>query len=185
MDINTQQTSIINCKIGRIDQKFDNRGSFQKIYQASKINQILPEFSLEESYITNSHQGVLRGMHFQIPPSDHSKVVICLQGEVHDVFLDLRQGQHYGKVDSVILSEHEQNVIFLPSGIAHGFLTLSKNATLLYLVSSEYNPAHDRGIMWDSFEHNWPIKNPIISDRDTRHAKFSEFDAISSWSQHD
>lgn len=181
MNITSRKSIISGCTIATLPRYDDERGFFHKVYQKSYFDKYLKGFTIAEGYITRSKKGVLRGMHFQVPPSDHSKVVICLEGEVHDVFLDLRRGHTYGQHDAVTLSHNNVNAIFLPAGIAHGFLTLSEEAALLYLVSTEHDPQNDMGIMWNSFGYRWPNENPVTSERDEKHMDFDQFKKLNLW----
>ena len=106
------------------------------------------------------------------------KLVYCVQGEVLDVVLDLRKGSPtYGTVDTFNLSAEKGNYLYIPKGMAHGFLATSETATLVYKVSTVYDPLNDMGVRWDSFGFNWPTSTPIISDRDSNIKPLSEFDS--------
>lgn len=159
----------------------DDRGSFFKLFHESGVGVYLPGFLPREIYLTTSARGVLRGMHFQVPPYDHAKVVISLSGRVCDVLLDLRPGPGYGAVTSVELSPEGQNAVLLPKGIAHGFYAHENNSSLLYLVETVHSPENDRGVMWNSFGYDWPISNPILSQRDQRHPALDQFVAPPEW----
>lgn len=130
-----------------------------------------------EMYISSSHQGVIRGMHFQIPPHDHNKLVCCIQGRVWDVVVDLRCGSPtYGKYFATYLDENEGKQLLIPKGCAHGFLSLSDQSMLVYAVDSEYSREHDKGIRWDSCNIAWPLLYPpILSDRDQSFPALNEF----------
>ena len=156
--------------------KIDARGSFLKIWEfESWLNAGLP-VRWSEVYVTKSKKNVLRGMHFQVPPADHEKTVTVLDGEILDVALDIRRSSKtYGKYFSKILSADSPVVIFLPKGLAHGFLVLSTSATVLYHTTSAYSPEKDGGIRWDTFHFPWPQINPILSARDQSHPSFDCF----------
>lgn len=165
------------CKIIEVDVFRDERGFFQKIYHQDEYQENALDMIFKEQYFTCSNKNVLRGMHFQLPPYDQSKLVTCLTGSVLDVFLDLRKNSKtYGQTDSYILSKDSGKSIFLPSGIAHGFLSLEDNSGMLYSTSTVYNPESDYGIMWNSINYRWPIDKPKVSDRDKSHMTFNEFD---------
>lgn len=147
-----------------------------KTLQYSAFKALGLETDYREVFYTNSTRGVLRGMHFQVPPSDHVKLVYCVSGAVCDIALDLRIGSPtYGQHEVYELNADEKNAVYLPSGIAHGFQVRSENAGVFYHVSSEHDPARDQGIRWDSFGAPWPLENPVISARDATHVPFSEF----------
>ena len=165
------------CKIIEVDIFRDKRGTFKKIYHQNKYQENGLNVIFKEQYLTCSNKNVLRGMHFQLPPHDQSKLVSCLTGSVLDVFLDLRRNSKtYGQTDSFILSKDSGKSIFLPSVIAHGFLSLEDNSGMLYNTSTVYNPDSDYGIMWNSIDYRWPINKPQVSERDKNHVVFDQFD---------
>lgn len=157
----------------RLTPSTDPRGFFLKIWEkVSWQTEGLPT-QWSEIFITKSRKGVLRGMHYQEPPAEHDKMVMVLEGEILDVALDIRtQSKSYGKFHSVNLTEHEHTVLFLPRGLAHGFLVLSASATVLYQTTSPYCAERDTGVLWNSFGFPWPTANPILSQRDQSHTSF-------------
>jgi len=170
------ESRLIGCKLIEASIFHDKRGTFQKIYHENEFQNNGSSMLFREQYFTSSGKGVLRGMHFQLPPHDHCKLITCLTGSVLDVILDLRKdSKTYGQTDSFILSADSGKAVFLPVGFAHGFLSLEENSGMLYNTSTVYNPSSDRGIMWNSFDYNWPIKEPNLSDRDDNHIHFNQF----------
>ncbi len=156
----------------------DHRGNFTKTFQDSFFKQAGIGFDLRESYFSLSHKQVIRGMHFQLPPHDHAKVVYCPLGSILDVLIDLRKesdtyGQHY----AAELSAANHRAYYIPKGFAHGFKALSDNAMTYYLVSSEYNQQHDTGIRYDSFGFDWEYVTPILSERDLSFPALKDFDS--------
>ena len=129
----------------------------------------------EEEFYSVSRQDVIRGMHFQVPPHDHVKLVYCPVGAVLDVLLDLRSGPGYGRFASVTLSADDPHVLVIPKGIAHGFRSLTNDSLLIYKTSTEYSQSYDRGIGWDSFGFDWGVDVPVLSERDCAHPEFSSF----------
>lgn len=129
-----------------------------------------------EEYYSVSHKNVLRGMHFQSPPKEHTKLVYCVFGEVIDAVVDLRIGSPaYGKFELFDLSAEKANIIYISPGLAHGFYVVSEKAILLYKVSTMYSPEYDTGIHWNSVSIPWPNKTPIVSQRDDKLSPFLEF----------
>ena len=129
--------------------------------------------------ISFSKKGVLRGFHLQVNEAIHGKIITCLAGEILDVFVDLREGPSFGKVFSITLSSFNKDTIFIPKGYGHAFLnTNDKDATILYLVETEHSPTNDVGVKWDSVKFNWPIENPILSDRDKNLPGIEEFQSL-------
>src|SRR5690606_31062155 len=125
-----------------------------------------------------SKKNVIRGMHFQTPPHEHSKIVFCPKGAIIDVIIDLRKNAAtYGQFAVQELSETNHKAYYIPVGFAHGFKALTDDAITYYLVSSEYSKAHDTGIRYDSFGFDWEITNPIIAERDLSFVGLSDFES--------
>lgn len=154
----------------------DARGSFVKTYHQTMLAQAGVHFTLRESYYSFSHKDVIRGMHFQLPPHQHSKVVFCPVGAIMDVIVDLRRASStYGHHYAAELSAANNKACFIPEGFAHGFRALTDNAMTFYLVSSEYNAAHDTGIRYDSIGYDWQVAAPILSARDLSFGALKDF----------
>lgn len=181
MNLHATPLKLPGCFSAHVTKFEDERGSFLKLFNAETIEAYLPGFMPREVYITTSSKGVLRGMHFQLPPNDHAKVVICLNGIITDVLLDLRPGDTYGLTSTIELSPDTQNVVMLPKGIAHGFYAHADASVLLYLVETVHCPKDDKGILWNSFCYDWPNDTPILSVRDTQHSPFTEFLPPHDW----
>lgn len=151
----------------RLDYRSDIRGGFVKTYHEDLLQKASIFFQLKEQYYSISNKNVIRGMHFQIPPFACSKLVTVLSGEILDVVLDLRKySSTYGKYITVPMSAESPSCLFIPVGCAHGFLSLTDHTCMLYNVSELYNAECDTGIRWDSFGYEWPLENPILSERD-------------------
>lgn len=157
-------------------KKFDDlRGSFVKTFSGKVWKAAGIDVEMREEFYSVSAKNVLRGMHFQVPPEDHAKVVYCPVGAVLDVLLDLRAGPTYGKAVGVSLDAREPKLLVIPRGIAHGFLSLTDDSVMVYKTSTEHSPAHDMGLRWDSFGFNWPVENPVLSARDAAHPALADF----------
>jgi len=155
---------------------YDERGSFIKTFNDSVLQQAGIVFELKESYFSFSNKDVVRGMHFQLPPHQHAKIVFCPQGAILDVIVDLRkESSSYGKCHGQVLSASNHQAYYIPEGFAHGFKALTDNALTYYLVSSEYSREHDTGILWDSFGFNWEVATPVISQRDLSFCALRDF----------
>ncbi|MBX2907012.1 MAG: dTDP-4-dehydrorhamnose 3,5-epimerase family protein [Taibaiella sp.] len=164
------------AKLISLPASSDLRGNFIKTFHESSFAKAGIEFTLRESYYSFSHKDVIRGMHFQLPPHDHSKIVFCPVGRIMDVIVDLRRssptyGQHYASE----LSADNHKAYFIPEGFAHGFKALTENAMTYYLVSTEYNGAHDTGISYDSIGYDWQVSAPILSARDLSFGSLADF----------
>jgi dTDP-4-dehydrorhamnose 3,5-epimerase len=156
----------------------DHRGLFVKSFQRSVFEERGLECNFTESFYTESGENVLRGMHFQVPPADHAKLVYCMSGSIWDVALDLRIGSPtFGEHEAYDLSAKYNNAAYLPRGIAHGFFVRSAPAVVVYHVTSEHTPAHDKGIRWDSFGAKWPQSAPVVSLRDESLIPFAQFES--------
>ena len=154
----------------------DERGHFTKWFQTDAFRALGLPTQWAEDYTSVSKNGVIRGLHFQTPPFEHDKLVICLQGRAFDVVLDVRLGSPtWGEHLAFDLSADKPCAVFIPAGCAHGFCALEDNTILLYKVGSIHAPQHDSGIRWDSAEIVWPIKTPIVSKRDQALLELSEF----------
>jgi dTDP-4-dehydrorhamnose 3,5-epimerase len=154
----------------------DERGSFIKTFQESEFKKRNLECDFKESYYTNSNKNVIRGMHFQIPDKEHSKLITIIHGEIMDVILDLRKSSlTFGHHIKVKLSKENGKSIYVPKGCAHGFKVLSSSALTYYMVTTEHAPLYDSGIKLDSFGCNWGAGNSIISERDKNLVSFENF----------
>lgn len=174
----TEALGLPGCLLVHLDRFEDARGSFVKTYQRAAFEAAGMEALEGETFHTVSHKGVLRGMHFQTPPADLAKLVHCMAGTVLDVILDLRRSSPtYLQHCAVLLDGAQSTAIYLPHGIAHGFLATSDSATMAYQVSMPHDPARDAGIRWDSFGCDWPIAQPVLSERDQRHPALADFDS--------
>ena len=154
----------------------DGRGSFVKTFHRDLFRERGLDFEPREEFFSTSAKGVLRGMHFQLPPAAHAKLVYCIAGSVLDVVLDLRKNSpSFGRSCARELSAANREMFFIPAGFAHGFLALADGATMVYQTSSVHSPAHDAGVRWDSFGFDWPVTNPVLSARDTKFPAFCDF----------
>ena len=169
-------TNIPEVKLIKQFRAEDSRGSFVKTFHETSFKNAGIEFEMKESFYSVSHKNVIRGMHFQHPPHDHAKIVFCTEGTIIDVALDIRKNSPtYGQYVCAELSFENNTAIYIPSGFAHGFKTLTDRATTFYFVSSENNRDADDGILHTGFGLNWEIENPIVSLRDMEFKSFDEF----------
>lgn len=171
-----RELSIPDCYEIRPAVLTDERGSFIKTFHRDIFiaNGLFHDFA--EEYYTKSHKGVLRGLHFQVPPMEHFKMVYCASGEVFDAIIDIRKGSPaYGRFETVRLNAETGNILHLAPGIAHGFYVPDGEAVMIYKVSTMYSAGHDSGILWSSIDIPWPDKNPVISQRDRSFKSLAEF----------
>jgi dTDP-4-dehydrorhamnose 3,5-epimerase len=154
----------------------DDRGEFVKTFHADVFAAQGISANWREAYYSRSRQGVIRGMHFQLPPCDHAKIVFCMQGRVLDVVLDLRtRSATFGRHMATELDGTCGEGLVIPRGMAHGFLVLSDEALMAYTLETVHAPSHDAGIRWDSFGMDWGVRDPILSARDRAHPAFHDF----------
>ena len=157
----------------------DRRGFFMEHYRRSSF----VAGGISDIFVQDNHsfsgRGVLRGLHYQTPPKAHSKLVSVVQGEVLDVALDLRRGSpSYARHVAVRLSAENRHQLYVPVGFAHGFAVLSETAHLVYKLSSEYAPEHDRGLRWNdpALGVAWGLGDPVLSDKDQAQPTLEEAD---------
>ena len=152
----------------------DSRGQFSKPFHGENLAR---EFdSISEIIYSKSKKNVIRGLHFQIPPQDVIKLVHCVEGEVKDIFLDLRsKSPTFGEHDSIKLNSIDPISVLIPKGFAHGFSVLSDDATVLYLQSRIFDENSDRGISYKELGIDWEVNDPIVSKKDLNLPKLSEF----------
>ena len=170
------ETTLPGCYLVRCDVMEDERGRFVKTYHDGKFAELGLRTDWREEYYSVSASGVLRGMHFQIPPADHAKLACCVAGEVLDVVVDLRLGSPtFGQCASFLLPADGAESVYVPSGVAHGFVSLRDQSVMQYKVTTVHSPEHDAGILWESLPFDWPIHDPVLSSRDARHPRLADF----------
>ncbi len=156
----------------------DERGYFYESYSKSvfEANGISAEFVQDNQSL--SQKGVLRGLHFQNPPFAQGKLVRAIKGSILDVAVDLRKNSPtYGSQYSLELNETNKTMLWIPPGFAHGFLTLADNTIFSYKCTNTYNKASEDTILWNdpSLSVDWGIKDPILSEKDTKGKSFKDF----------
>lgn len=171
-----QDIPLADAKLLTMPAFADERGVFIKSFHDTTLRENGINFTLKESYFSLSKKNVIRGMHFQTPPHQHSKIVFCPQGAILDVIVDLRRnsptyGHHYAHE----LTADNHKAYYIPEGFAHGFKALTDDAITYYLVSSEYSREHDTGILYNSFGFDWGGEQPVISERDLSFMGMGDF----------
>ncbi|MFO1345119.1 MAG: dTDP-4-dehydrorhamnose 3,5-epimerase [Rhodocyclaceae bacterium] len=155
----------------------DDRGFFFESYNREAFRQAT---GLDPDFVQDNHsrsvKGVLRGLHYQLPPKAQGKLVRVVAGEVFDVAVDIRKGSPtFGKWVAEILSAENKRQMWIPSGFAHGFLTLSETAEFLYKTTDYYSPEHERCIRWDDprLAICWPLDvPPLLAAKDIKGTLF-------------
>lgn len=159
----------------------DERGYFMESFNQSKFRESTGlgiEFVQDNE--SSSSKNVLRGLHFQIPPYEQAKLVRVTAGRVLDVVVDLRKSEpSFGESFSIELSAEKKNMLFIPAGFAHGFLTLDDLNVFSYKCSGYYSKNHERGLMWNDSKLNidWPTDSPLVSEKDSTSLNFSDLDS--------
>lgn len=174
-----KETTLEGCFEIQPKVRGDNRGSFVKTFHEQSFAELGLATDFKEMFYSASVKNVLRGLHFQTPPCDHVKLVYCACGKVLDAAVDLRKNSPtYGKFHVVELDSDKGNMFYLPKGLAHGFLTLSDKAVVIYNLTSVYSPEHDKGILWSSCGIDWNVDFcPILSERDKKHPRLEDFES--------
>ncbi|MBU3143475.1 dTDP-4-dehydrorhamnose 3,5-epimerase [Clostridium sp. CF012] len=154
----------------------DERGYFMETYNYEDFKSAGLDMVFVQDNQSMSKKNVLRGLHFQ-KKYPQGKLVRVIKGEVFDVAVDLRKdSETYGKWVGAILNEENKKQFYVPGGFAHGFLVLSEEAEFVYKCTEVYHPEDEGGIRWDDPEINvdWKIKNPIISEKDSKAPLFKD-----------
>lgn len=155
----------------------DHRGVSIKPFHKNRFDEIGIKSDFREDLAVVSHKNVLRGLHFQKEPYEQEKLIYCIQGSILDVVLDIRKNSNtYGKYLKFNLNSSNKHMLYIPTGFAHGYLSLEENSIVMYKMSNVYNPKFENGIRWNSVGIDWGIESPIISERDTDFMLFDEFD---------
>jgi dTDP-4-dehydrorhamnose 3,5-epimerase len=170
------ELSIKGCFEIQLNKLSDLRGDFVKTFHIEEFKFNNLNYKFNEEFYSVSKKNVLRGFHFQTPNMDCEKITYCISGQVLNVILDIRQGSKtYGKAISIVLSALKANSIYLRSGLANAFFVISDSATMVYKTSKVYSALNDSGILWNSVDFKWPIKSPILSERDKLFPTLSEY----------
>lgn len=161
----------------------DERGYFMESFNAREFKE---KTGIEVSFVqdneSKSRYGVLRGMHFQLPPYTQSKLVRVVKGRVLDVVVDIRIGSPtYGKYEMCELTEDNHRQFFVPKGMAHGFTVLSEEAVFQYKCDDFYHPESERAIAWNDPDLNiqWPVnmEDVVLSEKDKHHPCLKDFES--------
>ena len=148
----------------------DDRGFFARTWDRDQFEAFGLDPEVAQCSVSFNHRrGTLRGLHFQAPPREETKLVRCTRGRLWDVIVDVRPGSSTrGRHFAVVLSAEEGNALYVPKGMAHGFITLEDATEVFYQISERYSPDHSRGYRWDDpiFAIPWPEPVEVMSDKD-------------------
>jgi dTDP-4-dehydrorhamnose 3,5-epimerase len=174
--MNLKPTPIPGVFVIEPERHADERGFFARLWSpdalsAHGLNASLAQISL--SY--NERRGTLRGLHYQAPPMQETKIVRCTRGAIFDVAVDLRpESPTFRRWTAHELTESNRSMLYIPEGCAHGFQTLADGCEVLYFISCAYSPSHGRGVRWDdpAFGIEWPAGDRIMNARDRTYPDF-------------
>ena len=158
----------------------DNRGYFIEIHRQDLLEEALGyKVNFVQDNDSKSSKGVLRGLHYQIPPYTQAKLVRAIEGSVLDIVVDIRKSSPtFGQHVAIELTAENKHQIYIPQGLAHGFIVLSDSATFSYKVDNYYSPEHERGIAFDdkNLAINWriPLEDIVLSNKDKAHPSLSD-----------
>ena len=171
---------IVDCAIAGVKlvmpvRHADGRGYFAEIFREDALSAAGIEVRfVQENHSYSAARGVLRGLHFQVPPAAQAKLIRVSAGAILDIAVDLRaRSPSFGRHVAVVLSAAAGDQLFVPEGFAHGYCTLEPETEVVYKVSRYYSPAHDRGLLWNdpalAIDWQLPESGPLLSERDRHH----------------
>ena len=169
-------TPIPGACVIELERIGDDRGFFARAWCSEEFERAGLNSTLRQCNVSfNERRGTLRGMHYQAAPGAEAKVIRCTSGAIYDVILDLRKASAaFGQWFAVELNCANRKMIYVPEGVAHGFLTLHEGSEVVYQMTQAYDPSLARGVRWDdpTFGIVWPIPISVMSARD---ASFPDF----------
>ena len=175
-----EKQSITDVKVLIPKKHGDHRGFFSEVYNKKTLVEAGIDIDfLQDNHSFSAEKGVVRGLHFQIPPFAQDKLVRVVRGSVFDVAVDLRRGSPtYGQHVSAVISAEAWNQILVPIGFAHGFMTLEPDTEVIYKVSNYYSAEHDKGLLWNdpALGIEWPVaeEEVILSAKDKVQSRLAE-----------
>ncbi len=156
----------------------DNRGGFQKLFNLDFFKENGLDCNFKEFYYSVNNKDVVRGMHFQLPPFEHTKLVYVSKGHIRDVVVDIRKmSATYGQCFSIELDDQKGQYLYIPKGFAHGFVSLEEGSIVNYAQTSCYSREHDCGVDAMSIGFDWGVTEPIRSGRDLTFDALKEFNS--------
>jgi len=180
MGLKIEETEIQNLVVITPQIHCDHRGAFSEIFRQDNLKGLgfHKEF-IQDNESSSTKKGTLRGLHFQAPPFAQDKLVRVIHGAILDVAVDIRTGSPtFGHHIAIELSSENRKQLLIPTGFAHGFITVQPDTIVSYKVTNYYAPEYDSGIIWndDDLAINWPChkSGPTLSDKDLHLGKFSD-----------
>lgn len=176
-----KQAPISGLIIMQPDVFFDERGYFFESYNKEKFRGIGIDADFMQDNQSMSAKGTLRGLHFQNPPYAQGKLLSVIKGAVVDIAVDIRkESKFYGKYFSIVLSEGNKTIFWIPPGFAHGFVSLEDNTIFSYKCTQVYNKSSEGSLRWNDpyLNINWGIADPIISEKDHAAPYFADLKSM-------
>jgi len=171
-----QQTALPGLYLIEMDKHPDERGFFARTWDEQEFSAHGLDARFIQGSISYSKQkGTLRGLHYQVAPNEEIKLVCCLAGSIYDVAVDLRPDSPTFKQHVALeLTDKNSRMLYVPKGVAHGFLTLAKDTIVSYQMDELFAPEAARGVRWNdpAFGIQWPGNVVVISPKDTRYPNF-------------
>lgn len=171
-----EKTNIQGVYLIHLEKKEDERGYFARTFDRQEFSAHGLKFDIVQSSLShNEKSGTVRGMHLQVAPHEEEKLILCLRGEIVDIVLDLRRDSPtYKQHLSINLNEQNNDLIYIPKGMAHGFQTLRDNSVIQYHMSTVFVPEASSGVKWDdsAFDIKFPLPITVISERDNSYADY-------------
>jgi len=167
--MNIESTPLQPVKLIKPTPFKDTRGEFVEVYREHLFREAGIEIEFVQDNISSSKKNAVRGLHYQLPPASQVKLVMVPHGEILDVAVDMRvHSPSFGEYFSTILSSENRQMLFVPTGFAHGFAVLSEEATVYYKCNDYYNKELERGVKWNDpkLGIQWGIENPVLSKKD-------------------
>lgn len=173
-----RETGLKGAFLIEIEKREDERGFFGRSWCRKEFAEHGLDSRIEQCNISfNIKKGTLRGMHYQIKPFEEAKLVRCTRGSLFDVIIDLhRDSPSYRMHFGAVLTPENDQMLYVPEGFAHGFLTLEDSTEAHYQISESYAPEHARGFRWNdpAFSIVWPAEVKVISERDRNYPDFRD-----------
>jgi dTDP-4-dehydrorhamnose 3,5-epimerase len=171
------ETSLPGVYVVELEKRGDARGFFARVFCEREFaaHELATKF-VQVNNSLSAERGTLRGLHYQLPPMQETKLVRCVRGALCDVALDLRRGSPtFGRWFAAELTADNRKMMYIPKGCAHGFITLADNTEAFYFADQFYAPELERGARWNDprFAIRWSSEPSTISDKDRQHADFT------------
>jgi len=172
-------TEIDGMFVVTLEPHEDDRGYFARMFAQEEFEKAgITDFKIVQiNQAFTKEAGVLRGLHWQTKPKEEAKFFQCLEGEIFDVAVDVREGSKtFGKWVGVNLKATEKKLVYIPKGLAHGYETLTSNCKVQYMVSEFYAPETEKGFRWNdpTFNIKWPLEPAFMSEKDSSLPDFSK-----------